>query len=307
MTLHRFKWNKCDVGIAALLCIRHIMAGKCMKTSVSFFTFSKQVDILEACRQVKDAGYDGVELCLSLDGQINMRTASTEIAKLRCIIEDMELSISSIGAWNNWSYNIASPDRKIAAMAIDVVKREIEIASMLGTDTILLVPGWVGTRFSQEIVSYDVAYENAGRRIADLAAIANQSGIAIALENAGTKFLLSPLEFCRFIDDMQCKNIGAYFDVGNIIGLGYPEQWIRILGNRIRRLHFCDSREEVAGLNRFVGLFEGDVDFASVMDAVREIGYNSWITVEFLPNYKYYPYQSIRNARHSLERILAEC
>ena len=54
----------------------------------------------------------------------------------------------------------------------------------------------------------------------------------------------------------------------------------------------------------FVDLFEGDVNFADVMQAVKEINYDDWITVEFLPNYKRYPYQSIINAKLSLDTIL---
>jgi len=108
----------------------------------------------------------------------------------------------------------------------------------------------------------------------------------------------------RFLDEIGSEYVGAYFDVGNIIYIGYPEQWIEILGGRIRRLHFCDCRGECAGLSMFVDLFEGDVDFHKVMRAARKIGYDSWATVEFLPNYRRFPYQSIINARLSLERIL---
>ncbi len=98
--------------------------------------------------------------------------------------------------------------------------------------------------------------------------------------------------------------MGAYFDVGNIIYIGYPDQWIEILGERIKRLHFCDARSDQAGLGMFVDLFEGDVDFVRVMNAAKAIGYDRWATVEFLPNYKMFPYQSIYNARMSLQRLL---
>ena len=54
----------------------------------------------------------------------------------------------------------------------------------------------------------------------------------------------------------------------------------------------------------FVDLFEGDVEFDKVMEAAKRIGYDRWATVEFLPNYKRFPYQSIINARLSLNQIL---
>ena len=109
----------------------------------------------------------------------------------------------------------------------------------------------------------------------------------------------------RFLDELDSDYIGAYFDVGNIIYIGYPDQWIEILGKKhLKKLHFCDCRADQAGLGMFVDLFEGDVDFEAVMRAVRSIGYDDWITVEFLPNYKRFPYQSIVNAKLSLNQIM---
>ena len=108
----------------------------------------------------------------------------------------------------------------------------------------------------------------------------------------------------RCLDEIGSPWVGAYFDVGNIIYIGYPDQWIRILGDRIKKLHFCDCRFDQSGLGMFVDLFEGDVDFEAVMHAVRDIGYDDWAIVEFLPNYKRFPYQSIINAKLSLDTIM---
>ena len=109
----------------------------------------------------------------------------------------------------------------------------------------------------------------------------------------------------RFLDEIDSPYVGAYFDVGNIIYIGYPDQWIKILGKKhIKKLHFCDCRFDQCGLGMFVDLLEGDVDFEAVMHAAREIEYDDWAVVEFLPNYKTFPYQSIINAKFSLDTIL---
>ncbi len=115
----------------------------------------------------------------------------------------------------------------------------------------------------------------------------------------------SPLEMKRFLDEIDSEYVRAYFDIGNIIYIGYPEQWIKILGDRIRRLQFCDCRFDQCGLGMFVDLLEGDVDYEAVMHAVQEIGYDDWAIVEFFPNYKRFCYQSIINARFSLDTIMA--
>lgn len=276
-----------------------------MKAGVSFFTFGQDIDILEASRESAQAGYQGVELVLSETGPLDMNTNDQELMILRRQIEDLGLSVLSVGAWNLWEYNLAGTDAARSSHARDIVKKQIDCADALGADTVLVVPGWVGTPFAPGIVAYDQVYDNAQKALADLSSYAARAQVNIGIENVWNKFLLSPLEFRRFLDEINSPWVGAYFDVGNIIYIGYPDQWIRILGSKyIKKIHFCDCRGDQVGLGMFVDLFEGDVDFEAVMKALREIGYNDWITVEFLPNYKRFPYQSIINARLSLERIL---
>ncbi len=277
-----------------------------MKTGVSFYTFGQDVDIAEACGQCKKAGYDGVELVLSEQGQLNMRTKDADMLRMRRMIEDMGLKVCSVGAWNMWEHNLAGDDRADVQYAKDIARKQIDAAAALGADTVLIVPGWVGTNFAPGIIRYDRAYENAQKALSELAPYSAAAQVCMGIENVWNKFLLSPLEFRRFLDEIGSPYVGAYFDVGNIIYIGYPEQWIDILGTKhIKKLHFCDCRSEQAGLGMFVDLFEGDVDFEAVMKAVHRIGYDDWLTVEFLPNYKRFPYQSVINARLSLETILS--
>ncbi len=277
-----------------------------MKTGVSFYTFGQDVDIAEACEQSKKAGYHGVELVLSEQGQLNMKTTEAEILRMRRLIEDMGLKVCSIGAWNMWEHNLAGDDQSEVQYAKDIARKQIDMAAAFGADTVLIVPGWVGTNFAPGVVRYDRAYENSQKALSDLVPYASAANVCMGVENVWNKFLLSPLEFRRFLDEINSPYVGAYFDVGNIIYIGYPEQWIEILGAKhIKKLHFCDCRSEQAGLGMFVDLFEGDVDFEAVMTAIRRIGYDDWITVEFLPNYKRFPYQSVINARLSLETILS--
>src|SRR5659263_668632 len=87
----------------------------------------------------------------------------------------------------------------------------------------------------------------------------------IGLENVWNKFLLSPIEMRDFIDKIDSSYVGAYLDVGNVINTGYPEQWIRILGKRIKKVHFKDFRKSVGTLSGFVDLLAGDVDYPEVM------------------------------------------
>jgi hexulose-6-phosphate isomerase len=107
--------------------------------------------------------------------------------------------------------------------------------------------------------------------------------VAICIENVWNKFLLSPLEMRDFIDSFNSQMIGAYFDVGNVLLMGYPDQWIRILGKRIKRVHVKDFKLSVGTAEGFVDLLEGDVDFEAVKKALADVGYDGYVTAELLP------------------------
>ena len=93
-----------------------------MKTAVSFYSFDQNVSYREACEQVKKAGYDGVELVISENGELNMRSSDKDMARLKSMINDMGLEVCSIGAWNIWEHNLAGEDPEDAAYAKDIVK-----------------------------------------------------------------------------------------------------------------------------------------------------------------------------------------
>jgi len=77
--------------------------------------------------------------------------------------------------------------------------------------------------------------------------------VKIACENVWNHFLLSPLEAARYVDEFNSPAVGWHFDVGNILNYGWPEQWIRILGPRIQKLHikeFSRKKRDSEGSGR---------------------------------------------------------
>ncbi len=161
-------------------------------------------------------------------------------------------------------------------------------------ETVLVVPGVVNTD-----VSYDQAYEVSQKSIRELLATAEELDVMMCLENVWNKFLLSPLEMRDFIDSFDSPLVQAYFDVGNILLYGYPEQWIEILGPRIKKVHIKDFN---VGTREFVGLLQGDVDYPTVMAAFRSIGYDGYITAE-LPSYSQFPKQFVYDTAAQMDAI----
>jgi hexulose-6-phosphate isomerase len=168
------------------------------------------------------------------------------------------------------------------------MKKQLESAAVLGADTILVVPGAVGVDFikNSEVVSYDKAYDYALEAFNELKCEAEKLKVSIGIENVWNKFLLSPLEMRDFIDKIHSEFVGSYFDVGNVINNGYPEQWIRILGNRIKKVHIKDFRRSVGNISGFVDLLSGDVNFHEVVKSLNDIGYSGYVTAEMDSNYE---------------------
>lgn len=279
---------------------------KTLKTGYSFFSFAENVDLQTAFEHTAKAGYDGAELIFGTNGYLTPHTSAKDIMRIQKMAADKGLSIPSVGVWSLWENNLVSDNPLIRQRAEDIILKQIEAAHLLGAKTILIVPGYVGCDFVKEPekIHYDKAWERAQNAFAKLAPVAQSAGIKIGVENVWNKFLLSPLELVRFIDEINNKNFGIYFDVGNCLYIGYPEHWIEIFAHRIVQIHLSDYRCSQTGLGAFVDLFAGDVDFCAVAKALAVIEYEGYLVLEMLPNYKQFPEISCFSNKYAVDKII---
>jgi len=240
----------------------------------------------EKCRLAKDAGFDSIELQTIND--------PSEAAMVIEAVRKAGLEVSSIMGGAHWQHPLSHPDPAERDICRKSVMRSIDEAVEAGCDTILLVPAVVN-----EQITYEEAYERSQAEIRELAKYAEEKQVYIAIENVWNKFLLSPIEFCRYIDEIGSPWVQAYFDVGNIVLYGYPEHWIRSLGSRIKRVHVKGFRRENFS---FVYLLEGSIDWKAVMQAFRDIGYDGYITAE-MPPYRAIPEQMVYDTARHLDAI----
>jgi hexulose-6-phosphate isomerase len=190
--------------------------------------------------------------------------------------------------------------------AKDMIKKQLEAAKILGADTILVVPGVVNVEFSmpEKKVAYDVVYERSLEGLCELKSYAEQLKVNIGLENVWNKFLLSPMEMRDFIDKIGSEYVGSYLDIGNVLFNGYPEHWIKILAEKIKKVHFKDYRKAAGGLHGFVDLLAGDINYPAVMQALSDVGYDGWVTAEMIPSYRFYTETIIYNTSNAMDKIL---
>ena len=276
-----------------------------MKKGISIWSFAEP-DLKKCFEIAKNAGFDGVELALDASGAVTMESTKEDILAIKKMAEEVGVELYSVASGLYWTYNYTSENEDNRNKAKEITKKQLQIASWLGCDTILVVPGAVNVAFEQggEIVEYDVAYERALSALKELAPYAEQLKVSIGVENVWNKFLLSPMEMADFIDKVGSDYVGSYFDVGNVLYIGYPEHWVKVLNKRIKKVHFKDYRKEAGGLCGFVDLLAGNVNYPAVMKEFEKIGYDGWVTAEMLPPYTHYPETIIYNTSNSMDKIL---
>ena len=242
-----------------------------LKKAVKLGMVEEDLPLVEKFRLLRQLGFDGVELAspnpFSRDEVIAARDAA-------------DLPIHGVVDSVHWDKPLSDPDPQVRAEGLQGLRTALADAQAYGASTVLLVPAVV-----KEEVSYAEAYERSQAEIRKVLPLAEEHRVMIAIENVWNHFLLSPLEFARYLDEFESAWIGAYFDVGNIVTYGWPEHWIRILGSRILKLDIKEfSREKRneeglwAGFRVEIG--EGSVDWAAVREALAEISYDGWATAE---------------------------
>jgi len=220
--------------------------------------------VLERFRLLKDAGFEGVEI--NSPGDFDR----DEILKAR---DETGLVIHGICDSAHWRDTFSDPDDDVVARGMKAARTAIADAKLFGATTVLVVPAVVSPK-----VSHRQAYERSLANIRKLIPDAEAAGVKIAIEEVWNKFLLTAPEFARYVDAFHSPAVGAYFDVGNVVEYGYPQEWIRELGPRILKVHV----KEYAKPKRFdYPLGEGkEIDWPAVKQAFADIHYDGWITAE---------------------------
>ena len=220
-----------------------------------------------------DCGFEQVEAYTVSDDKI-----ADEIKKASDLAK---VPIHSVMNSDHWKFPLSSPDPEVVAKCRAGMETSIRNAKLWGAETVLLVPAVVDAK-----TSYADAWKRSQTEIRKMIPLAKEAKVIIAVEEVWNKFLTSPLEFARYVDEFKSPWVRAYFDVGNVVLFGFPQDWIRTLGPRIVKVHIKDFRFKSTpasggkSVADFCPLLEGQIDWPEVYNALAEIGYKGTATVE---------------------------
>lgn len=226
----------------------------------------KDLSPLEKFELAKECGFEEMECQTTEDpAQVEAILAASRKTGMR---------IHSVMNMEHWRSPLSSPNREVVEKSLKGMETSLRNAKAWGADTVLLVPAVVNAE-----VGYQQAWERSQREIRKLLPLAKELNVIIGIEDVWNKFLLSPTEMGRYVDEFNSPFVKVYFDVGNILFYGFPQDWIRTLGKRIVKVHLKDFKFEKR-MATFVNLREGQIDWKAVHAALRDTGYRGTATVE---------------------------
>ena len=243
-----------------------------IKKAVLLSMLPNSLSIAERFQLAKDSGFAEIECGTTPD--------QSKAEEILAASRKSSVRIHSVMNSDHWKFPLSSSDPAVVAKCVAGMETSLKNAKVWGADTVLLVPAVVNPE-----TSYQDAYTRSQREIRKMIPLAKESKVIIAVEEVWNKFLLSPIEFARYVDEFDSPWVRAYFDVGNVVLYGYPQDWIRTLGKRIVKLHLKDftfRRDPTIkkSIADWVNLRDGDIDWKAIHSALASIGYQGTATVE---------------------------
>jgi hexulose-6-phosphate isomerase len=239
-------------------------SGGQLKKAVLISMLPKQMSYLDRFKLAVDVGFEGIEAQTITDLK--------EAEQIKEASEQARIRIHSVMNMGHWEWPFSSPNPDDVKKSIERMEISLRNAKLWGADTVLLVPGVV-----RPDTTIPQAWQRSQPQIKKLIPLARELGVVIAIEPVWNKFLLTPYDTSKYVDEFKSPWVKAYFDVGNVVMYGFPQEWIRALGRRIVKFHLKDFDTKT---RNFVPLREGSIDWKEVRKAIGEIGFSGYLTVE---------------------------
>ena len=250
-------------------------------------------------------GFEGVQLYLEIStGLLNLNTDENNLNEIAARARNEGVGFPSLEI-APLQYSFTSDDSAERQRGIEVVTRAMQIARTLGSQGVLVIPGYVGKMWDAETdqVFYEDAYKRTLSALRELIEPAEKLGVVMMVEPIWNMFLLSPLEMRQLIDEVGNPFCGVLLDTGNVTLYGFAEQWIRVLGSRIREIHMKDFRRQVGNIDGFVPLLAGDVNWPQVTAAAQASGFEGYWIAEQFP-YTHHGDVILQHTSEAMNRIL---
>lgn len=260
------------LGSPARLFGDHHEGEKRIYKSVKMGMFNENIPIKEKFEIMRELGFDGAEL--------NSPGGEDKEAALKASRE-LNFPIHGVVDSIHWGVRLSDPDPAVREKSLQGLLTAIRESKFVGGDAVLLVPGKVDAEKDED---FNQVWTRSIEGIRKALPLCSKLGVRILIENVWNGFLYDPNGddnqsaglLAGYLDEIDSPWVGSYFDIGNHQRFARPAAWIRQLGPRIVKLDVKDWGKS----NGFCKIGDGDVDWADVRAALKEIRYTGWATAE---------------------------
>ena len=229
----------------------------------------KGSSLVERFKIAKVAGFKGVE----------MNFPGDDVEATKKAIAETGLVVDGSVCGDHWSVRHTSADAGTRAKALASLMQALRDTRAVGGHSVLLVVG------KGEDGSEADIWKRSVENIAQAVPLAAELGVQIVIENVWNQFLYNhdgdanqtADKFVKYVDEFRSPWVGMQFDIGNHWKYGSMGGWIRQLGPRVLKL---DVKGFSRAQNKFTPIGEGDIDYADVRKALKEINFHGWLAAE---------------------------
>jgi len=235
-------------------------------------------DIRQAMRLFKDIGYDGIEVRVAEDGQINSETiADAEVVKISQTARDIGIQFSCLTSYYK---DFVSPENR--ETVIKNLKRVIEIADLLECPLIRL---YGGMDPCPQGIFFTDNWSRTVTGIQEVARFAAAYGVGICVETHIGSLTMSVRDTVRLLDDVNMGNVGMLFDYA-WVDFGDVEKGADAVRKAARYIFHChikdwvlESRSPIKKKSCLMG--KGTIGWPEVLKELKNIGYSGYISDEY--------------------------
>lgn len=271
-----------------------------MKIGITSFVYYN-FPLDEALRRIAAAGFQGVDIWGGRPHAYRRDLSDREIAAVRQLLGDLGLEIPSfIPAQFRYPTCLCSGNETIRRDSVGYIQDGIATAVALGCRLVSVCPG-----HSLHGQSPQHAWDQLCLSLQTLCDYAYARGARLGIEPADryeTDLVQTTGQARRLLKDVGRDNLGVVLDAGHCELVGEsPAEAVRRLGPALFHAHVDDN---LGQRDQHLVPGEGNLDFAPFVAALREAGYDGFLSAELGWDYTVEPDPAVRQTAAFLRALL---
>lgn len=284
---------------------------------ITRYGFPYTVDnYLKALREMKEAGFDSVELEINV--ALDLDEYWARIGEIQATLTENELSLSGVVGVVQQAFSL---DRYAADQEAVRFERLADFIAAVGCPTAIIcaympreiekVEGTEVYRGSPPLqirlpqgFEWQRFWENAVMRFASLCRISADRGQRLVIENRVGDFVSSSDGVMALVREADEPNGGVLLDVAHVNATKEPLNLvISKLSARLMYVHLADN-DGASSAHLPAG--QGNVDFLSLFRGLKEIGYDGYVNVDFGGVPAAQIWEEVKRGREYFEECLSD-